>query len=251
MANTPNEKEVIKLLEEAIASSKVKNPADFFLRFYRGLNKIGNWGSPKEREHVFTTVKDAVKKTFRDQGPEGAKLADMLESANSSWMKYLDAEDFTKMMGKATSEEALNLKKLSNLLDNPDNYQVAKQALGPENASHLKLMSNTGKSIEQFEKALKGGLTKQFVNHGHLLGILQGMLTFNFHQAGLLLGTEMARRLGTQILTNPKLQNIQQKMVTAFNENNFKALRIYSEEAEKILNPVRKQDKQKQKQSKR
>jgi len=235
LANTPQEKEVISILESAKQSAIEGRPADVYTRFYRGLNQIGKWGNPKEREHVFTLVKDAIKQTFRDQGPEGQKLASALEDANKSWIKYLNAEDMTEILAKVTTEDGINFSKLSRSLDNPNNYQMVSKALGKESASNMKKIAETASSIKGLEKIMVGGEVKKALGSSKLAALAYSAATGDISPIKAYIGVLAAGRLSTKLLTDPKYQNLRMKMLNAVKDQNWGVIRSITQSLEKEI----------------
>lgn len=228
LANTPQEKQVINLLEEAIQASVEERTADHYINFYQGMNQIGNWSSPKQREYVFKTVKDSIKKTFNDQGPEGKKLADLFEKSNESWKKFRQAEDVTNILEKASTEEGMNFSKLSKLLENPNNFDTISEAIGKESANNMKLISNVSKSIADLEKTMKGGVVKEALGAGKLWTLAKSLVTLDFTGLKGILGAEIGGRLATNLLTKPEYQNIHLKMLNSVKDKKYDKLRILS-----------------------
>ncbi len=246
LAQTPQEKSVISFLKTAIESARPKfkggraaippsksnildefgkplthpgtpsvkakkvAPAtgDYYLKFYKGLNAIGQWDNPKQREFVFSKVKDSVKKALQKQGSDGIKLANQLEEANKSWMKYLKAEEVSNLIKKSSTEEGLNFTKLSKSLENNKNFEVLVNGLGKDKASNLKLISDTGKNIKNLDKKISGDQAKQIFGSMKLWELGKAVGTLNFKSLGLILGSEVAGKFATKLLTDPWYQNI-------------------------------------------
>ena len=235
LANTEKEKEVISLLKKAKKSAVSGKGAEVYTRFYKGLNQIGHWGNAKEREHILTATKDAIKQTFRDQGPQGHKLADALEEANKSWIKYLNAEDVSEIIAKASTEEGINFAKLSKALENPDHYQSMTKALGKESASNIKKIADTSKSIGNFEKKIIGTEAKKVLGGAKLTALAMAAVTGNIVPVQAYLGLEAASRLSTWFLIDPKFQNIKLKMMNAVKDQKWSTLRSLSQHLEKEI----------------
>lgn len=229
LANTPQEKQVIELLEKAIESSKGSPTADSYINFYQGLNQLGNWGSPKQREHVFSTVKDAIKQTFKKQGPEGQKLANTFDEANNSWKRFRLAEDVTNVIEKASTEEGLNFTKLSKSLDNPDTLKTFIDGLGKEQAHNLKLISKTSSQIKDLEKVMKGGLGKEALGIGKAFSLSKALLTGDFAALKGIVGAETAGRISTRLLTDPKYQSMQLKLIDKFKSGHYNQIPLLIE----------------------
>ena len=281
LANTPEEKEVIGILNKAVEASKGKIPAsvqdkvnkakelikdkpekagfekflnkiledsrekptgNFYTAFYRGLNRIGKWGNPRQRERVFTTVKNSVKDTFNDQGPIGQELAKRLDSANDSWIKYLRAEDVSDLMRTVTTEEGVNFGKLAHMLDNPTHYDVLVKGLGKNQASNLRLIAKTAKSIQGLEKKIKGGQVKDALGAGKAFALAKGVFTGDFKSLKAYVGAESLGRIAAKFLTDPKYQNLQLRLLDAIKDKKYDLIRTIAIEMEKDI-PTKDQSK--------
>lgn len=234
LANTPQEKQVIDLLKTSIDKSKSKGgvAADFYTNFYKGLNAIGRWENPKQREHVFGLVKNAIKDTFRKQGPEGAQLANQLEEANKSWMKYLKAEDVSNVINKSMTEDGLNFSKLSKSLETKSNFDTLVEGLGKKQASNLKFIADTGKNIKNLDKAITGDEAKKIFGSIKLWETAKALITLDVPKIGALLGHEIAGNVATKVLTDPKYQNVLIKMTQAAKDSKWNQLAILSRNLE-------------------
>lgn len=216
LANSSAKNEAIKILEEAKNSAlDSAKPGDFYTNFYKELNSVGNWGNPKQREVAFGTVKNAIKQTFKEQGPEGIKLANALENANKSWMKYLNAQEVSDILGKVSSEEGINFKKLSTALQKPDNFESFSKGIGENQAKNLLKISDIASEIGNLEKSMKGGFSKDLLNQGAIYGISKAILTGDLETLKAMVGIQVAGRLATNLLVNPSYQNIWLNMMRA------------------------------------
>lgn len=235
LANTPQEKQVIELLENAMKKAGEFPTADEYINFYQGLNQIGNWSNPRQREHVFKIIQDAIKQTFRDQGPIGQKLASKFEEANQSWKKFRQAEDVSELIGKATSDEGINFSKLSKMMENPSNFETLSDGLGKVQANNIKLIAQTGSEIGNLEKIMKGGLAKEALGAGKLLLVAKAIVTGDLSALKTYVGTEALGRLSTKLLTDPKWQNLQLKALEAVKNGKWDQLRAIATNFERLL----------------
>lgn len=226
LANSPQKQEAIDILRKAATRSKARVPGDFYTNFYKEMNAIGNWGNPKQREAAFGAVKNAIKDTFRKQGPEGIRLADNLEEANKAWMKYLEAEDVSNLIGKVSSEEGINFKKMQNLLQKSDNFEIFKKGLGEKQANNLLKLSEMSSNIVDFEKAIKGGLAKDLLTQGTLYGFAKAVLNGDLNTLKTMAGVQIAGMFATKLLTDPNYQNLAIRMSKAAQDQNWKL--VYS-----------------------
>lgn len=223
LANTPEEKQVIELLNKAMIRAEGGQPGDFFINFYRGLNQIGNWTNPKQRERVFRTVKNAIKDAFRDQGPEGKALATDFEKANEAWMKMISAQDVTDLLKKGMTDNGIDFKKMSSLLENKINYDSLVKNLGKEQTNNLKKIAEAGKDIGDLEKKIQGGKWKELFNSHKKLELLTALATVNpLAIKGViakLAGHEALGRLANRFLTDPKFQSLSLKSIESIKNN--------------------------------
>lgn len=231
LANTPQEKQVISLLEDAFFKAEKGASGEHFVNFYQGLNQIGNWVSPSQREHVFTEIKNALKQTFKEQGPEGQKLANMLEEANKSYIKVKRAEDALDLMAKSTTEEGINFKKLAKELENPDKFKTISNAIGKEQAGKVKFISKMTEDVNSLKKRLDGGLAKKAFGTVKAWEFAKSLATLNFKELGILVGTEIGGRIANKLLTDSKYQNLYLKFIDKIKSSRF-------DEAASILNSL-------------
>jgi uncharacterized coiled-coil DUF342 family protein len=196
-------------------------PADFYTNFYQGLNEIGDWKSPRQREFVFSKVKDALKNTFRSQGKEGEKLANLFEGANESWKKYRSAEEVLTKIQKATTEDGINFNKLAKAYENPDNYKELVDGLGKERASNLKKIVDAGREVSDLRKRIEGNQAKKVLGTGKLLALAHSLVTLNVTELKTVLGAEIGGRIATKILTEPAYQNLYLDYLKAVKQSNF------------------------------
>lgn len=208
LANTPDEKTFVNFLKEATDKLKNNSSADTFINFYQRLNKMGRWIDPSKKEILLTKVKDSLKETFRRQGPQGEKLASEFETANKAWQRLSQAEEVSSMLASSFTEEGANFQKLYNTVQKPKNYKQLEKSVGKESASKLKQIAKTGKDISNFQKKF-GSLSKS----GWLAGakasqLIGALVTQNWGLVASTLGTEVASRLATRMLTDPKFQDL-------------------------------------------
>ena len=271
LAVTPQQSQVISLLEEAIGTAKPKPipgkpeqiietglldqfgkpitkttpaipetprpfpTANYYTNFYKGLNSIGQWGNPKQREHVFSIVKDAIKNTFKEQGPEGKKLAIALEEANKSWMKYLQAEDIVNLTQKAITDEGINFAKMNKLIENANNFETFAKGLGKEQANNLKQIAKTGNDIKDLQKVIQGGAVKEALGAGKLWAVAHSVVTGDLRSLASYVGAQRIGKLSTKLLTDPSYQKIQLRMLEAIKDQKWNMLRVFSQIMEKKL----------------
>jgi len=122
----------------------------------------------------------------------------------------------------------MNFKKLSSILDKPENHDLAKKVLGPEQLENIKTINKGAEAI--------ASLLKQFPSHQKvILGIeaasaLYYVITGDYKKAGAIIGIEAARRLGTRMLIDPKTQNTVKKVITAAKNNSPQHAAVLAQE---------------------
>lgn len=235
LAKVPQKKQVVELLEEANKNAYQGLTADYYTNFYKDLNSVGQWGNPKQREHVFSLVKDAIKNTFKAQGPEGKKLASSLEDANKSWMKYLQAEDISNLTQKAMTDEGMNFSKMYKMLQNPENFQTFSKGIGKEQTQNLKQIVKTGQDIKDLKQVMKGGLVKEALGAGKLYAIGKAVVTLDWKSLAGYVGAQVAGKTATKFLIDPKYQNLQLKLLNAVKEEKWNSVRVITKAIEKRI----------------
>lgn len=235
LANTPEEKNIIDFLDKAVVSAQGPVPADFYTRFYRGLNSIGRWTNPSEREKIFGEIKNSIKQTFRESSDAGRILANQFERANQGWMKLRQAEDLSKLFGKAISEEGVDYKKLSTIFDNPKNYQEIAEGVGKTQAKNLRLIAKTGENISNLQKRMEGGAVKKIFGIGKPILLAKSIITLDFPLLSELLMVGGAGKLATKILTDPNYQRLHLRLLQKANANKWGAVKSIVNQIEKDL----------------
>lgn len=210
-------------------------PGDFYTNFYKELNAVGNWGNPKQKEAAFGIVKDAIKKTLRAQGPKGVAAANALEEANKSWIKYLNAEDVSDVIKRATTADGLDLKRLNSLLKTPSNREAFIKGVGEKQLHNIERLGELSVSIADFEKKMRGGLSKELVESGKLFGLAKSIITGDWKTVKAIGASEFGSRLATKMLIDPKYQNIGLKMIDAAKHERWTVVKSLTTALEKQL----------------
>lgn len=220
LANTPDEKAFIEMLKTAQEEALNGKYADSYINFYQTLNRIGRWLDPSRKENLMRMAKESVKDTFRVNGAEGKRLANIFEKANNGWVKYNDAEAFSKVFDKALVDEVIDFNKLNRIFSSNKNINIGKKALGEKAFNSFKEISEIGKQVERFNKSLDPGFFSKGLMASEAFGAVQALLSLDPKQiasSGLLLGTiEGGKYLATQLLTNPKYQNLYKKLANNY-----------------------------------
>jgi len=235
LANTPEEKQIMEFLDTAAEAARKPTPADFYTRFYRGLNGIGRWTNPSEREKIFGEIKNSIKETFREAGTDGKALANEFEKANEGWRQLRQAEDLSKLFGRAITDEGVNYKKLSTIFDNPSNFEDIVKGVGKEQANNLKLIAKTGENLSNLQKSIEGGTVKKVFGAGKLYGLAKGILTFNPSLLKDVIGVELAGRFATKLLTDPNFQRLHIRALKKANANKWGAVKSIVTQMQKEL----------------
>lgn len=211
------QKKFIEFMKDGLAKLDTADTAEFFTGFYRNLGRAGNWGDPKQKERLLGMVRQGIKDTFAESGKEGAKFGKYFEATNETWKHWLDTKDLMQTIEKAATVEGVNFKKLSSMLTDPETYELAKKVLGPEQLNNIKIISEGAQSIEsllkQIPKADKGATTLK------LLEGIRAIFTGDKKFLATLIGIEAAKRISTQMLIDPKKQNLMKKIIVAAKNN--------------------------------
>lgn len=202
--------------------------AEFLTGFYRNLGKAGNWGDPKQKEHLLGLVKQGIKDTFSQSGPEAAKFGKYFDATNDAWKKWLNARDLMQTIEKTQSVEGMNFKKLASILNDRQNHELANKVLGPQQVENIKSITKGAGAIES--------LLKQIPNHSKdiqslkYLESIRSVLTGDFKPLAALIGMQAARRWSTSLLIDPKKQNRMKKLIIAAKNNSPQQAAILAQE---------------------
>lgn len=207
------QKEFIEFMKEGLSKSGNANTAEFYTGFYRNLNRAGNWGNPTQKEHILGIVKKGIKETFDQSGPEAKKFGEYFEKTNEAWKKWLDAKDVMSMFEKAITNEGINFKKVSSILNDPETYKQANKVLGPQQIKNIEYISKGAQHIESLLKQIPSA--DKSSQTFKMLESLRGIISGDFRPLAVLIGMEGAKRLATDVLINPKKQNIMLKIIDA------------------------------------
>jgi hypothetical protein len=227
------QKKFIEFMKDGLGKLDKADTAEFFTGFYRNLGKAGNWGNPSQKEHLLGMVKEGIKKTFAESGPEAAKFGKYFDATNEAWKKWLGARDLMQTIEKAQNVEGTNFKKLTSILNDPANHELAKKVLGQEQVQNIKAISEGAQAIEsllkQIPKVDKGTQEMKF------LGSL-GALLIHGNKAPLiaLVGLGLAKKLSTALLIDPNKQNTMKKLIVAAKNKSIDKAAILAQELLKI-----------------
>ncbi len=222
----------IKRIEDAATAAHGNPTADTFINFYQELNEMGKWVDPKNRERLITHVKDGIKSTFRNAGPEGKQLANQFEEVNRGVQRAYQAEAVTDLLGQAFTVEGIDWNKTLKLFDKQKNWDVLEKGLGHTQTQNLRQIAKVGKDVGDFRKSLgtlqKGGKLSGWINTAKGAGFVYALANGHYKSAALLAGGHLSKeaysRLQTRLLTDPKFQNVFLRTLNAIKTSSPQAL---------------------------
>lgn len=222
------QKEFIEFLKDGLNKSSNANTAEFFTGFYRNLGRAGNWGNPKQKEHLLGIVKKGIKETFDQSGPEAAKFGKYFEKTNEAWKKWLNAKDLMETFEKSQTVNGVDFKKLASSLNDPDTYNLAKKVLGPEQVKNIDSINKGAQAIENLMKQIPK--TDKGIQSLKLIGAIGSLFSGNKAPLATIISMEGVKRLSTQLLINPEKQNIMKKLIIAARNNSPQQAAILAQE---------------------
>ncbi len=222
------QKEFIEFLKDGLNKSSNANTAEFFTGFYRNLGRAGNWGNPKQKEHLLGIVKKGIKETFDQSGPEAAKFGKYFEKTNEAWKKWLNAKDLMQTFEKSQTVNGVDFKKLASSLNDPDTYNLAKKVLGPEQVKNIDSINKGAQAIENLMKQIPK--TDKGIQSLKLIGAIGSLFSGNKAPLATIISMEGVKRLSTQLLINPEKQNIMKKLIIAARNNSPQQAAILAQE---------------------
>ncbi len=222
------QKEFIDFLKDGLNKIDGGNTAEFFTGFYRNLGKAGNWGNPKQKEHLLGMVQKGIKETFKESGPEAAKFGKYFDKTNESWKQWLNTRDLMQTLEKAQTTEGTNFKKLASILNDPENIDLAKKVLGPQQVENIKIITKGADAIESLLKQIpKDNKTIQTIK---ILEAVRSIVTGDYKTLGGIITLDAAKKLSTSMLIDPEKQNIMKKLIVAAKNNSPQQAMILAQE---------------------
>lgn len=222
------QKKFVEFMKDGLTKLDKADTAEFFTGFYRNLGKAGNWGDPKQKEHLLGLVRQGIKDTFAASGPEGAKFGKYFDATNKTWKHWLNTRDLMETIEKAQSVNGMNFKKLESILNKPENHELAKKVLGPEQLQNIKSITKGADAIESLLKQIpRNDKTIQSLK---LLEGVRSLITGDFKTLGAIITMDAAKRLSTKLLTDPDAQNIMKKIITSARNNSPQQAMILAQE---------------------
>ena len=231
------QKKFSEFMKDGLGKLENADTAEFFTGFYRNLGKAGNWGDPKQKEHLLGLVKQGIKDTFSQSGPEAAKFGKVFDVTNEAWKKWLNARDLMQTIEKAQSVEGMNFKKITSILNDPQNHELAKKVLGPEQVQNIKSISEGAQAIESLLKQIPKN-NKDIKSLKYLEGI-RSVLTGDYRPLAAIIGMEAAKRWATTLLVNPEKQNRMKRLIVAAKNNSPQQAAILAQELVKDFAPTK------------
>lgn len=215
LGKNPEAQAFIKRISEAAMDATQFPSADKMMNFYKELNSMGNWLGRSQKDRLITQLKEGIKDTFRSEGKKGKELADKFEKANQGVRKAYQAQEVHDLMQKVTSQDGIDFKRFRKLFDKEDNIKLMTEVLGPEQTKNMKLISNIGSEIKDFDKAWKGANAFKLGSVGDIARgtaatyyIYQGDWEGLAKVAATKLGTSAIKKIAEKSLTDPKFQNL-------------------------------------------
>lgn len=236
LGKNPNSETFITRIEDAASAAHSRPSAETFINFYKELNSMGKWVDPKNRERLISHVKNGIKSTFRNSGPEGKRLAEQFEEVNRGIQRAYQAEPVSDLIAKSSTAEGIDWKKMLKSFDKPKTWDILEEGLGKQQAKNLHQISKVAKDVGDFQKALGSRASKKLFENGSttvsLMGLAWSLWSHNPKYATLAIGGKVAssaaktayKRLQTRLLTDPKFQNISLKMMKAVKNDHPRAL---------------------------
>jgi len=210
---TDEQKRLVKFLEEGLNKIDNVQSADFLTEYYRTLNREGKWLNPKQKEHVFRETKDAIKQTFKDQGPEGKKFAEYFEKTNESWKKWLNTKDALELLQKGEKLTGLDSKYILKTLDNPKNYAKISEAIGKKQADNLKTIAKSIESFKGLEKKLSKSKDQSILQGIKIIEGVKALFKGDTTKLASIATYDIAQNMATKLMTDEKYQNLMKKIL--------------------------------------
>ncbi len=231
------QKDFIEFMKEGLTKSSNANSADFYTGFYRNLNRAGNWGNPKQKEHILRTVKEGIKETFEKSGKESKKFGEYFEKTNDAWKKWIDAKDLMETFEKAQKIDGIDFKKLTKIMNDPETHNLANKVLGPQQVKNIDTITKGASAIDSLLKQIPK--TDRGLQSIKLLSVMQSLFSGNYKPLGALMTMEGAKRIATDMLINPEKQNLAIKMINAAKNNSPQEAAILAQELMKDEKPTK------------
>lgn len=223
------QKKFIEFMKDGLGKLDKADTAEFFTGFYRNLGKAGNWGNPKQKEHLLGLVKEGIKQTFAESGKEGAHFGKVFENTNEVWKKWLNSRELMQTLEKAQSVDGTSFKKLASILNDPKNHELSKQILTPEVTKNIKSISEGAQAIESLIKQIPK--SDRSIEQIKFLSSIYALLVHG-NKAPILsfVGVEAAKRYSTSLLFDVNKQNRVKKLINSAKNNSPQQAAIIAQE---------------------
>jgi hypothetical protein len=215
LGKNPEAQSFIKRISEAAMEATQYPTAEKMMNFYKELNSMGHWMGRSHRDKLISQLKEGIKDTFRSEGKNGRDLASKFEEANLGIQKAYKAEDLHDLIQRVSTQDGIDYKRFRKLFDKEDNINLFKEVLGPEQAKNMRLISNVGAEVKDFDKSWKaakafgvgsaadfarGAAASYYIYQGDWEGLAK--------VAATKLGTTAIKKIAEKSLTDPKFQNL-------------------------------------------
>lgn len=237
--------------KRGMTQSKLKDTKSKLDEVYGNLHKSESAGLEISEKANGELINDLFKKTneipFKVRKEIEKDLSDLLENK-------ITGSSIINFWSDINHNLASNTKQLS-LLKEP--LKKALNSISPELAKEFEMTNQLYTKYYPIASKLKPNLTSDIISAGEALGLgfgLVGAVTMG-HTSTLygLLGEKAGKELARQLLLNPRLQQLSEKMVKALNENKYgvakklteafsNTLRAFSPEVSEELDKVSEED---------
>lgn len=153
------------------------------------------------------------------------KIQGEVDDLFNSPMKFSDFVDFNQAVNAEIGAEEGGRAVLGRL---KEATQDAQRMISPELSEELALTNELYSRRANFAKHMKPKQIDDLAEAGKIYGLAAGIADGNFGIIKGVIGLTGARKLAREILINPRLQNISDKMLKAFQENKIPtAMKLY------------------------
>ncbi len=242
LGNNPEAAPFIRRISEAAMDATQYPSAEKMMNFYKELNSMGNWLGRSQKDKLITELKEGIKDTFRSEGKAGKKLADDFENVNAGIRKAYQAEEAMDLIQKVSTQDGIDYKRFRKLFDKQDNVKVLDEVLGKSQTNNLKMISNVGAQVKDFDKSwkaanafrigplsdtIRGAAASYYIYKGDWEGLAK--------VAATKLGTVAMKKLAEHSLRDPKFQNLVIKGLHAIKVESPRLMKSADEALKKYL----------------
>lgn len=163
------------------------------------------------------------------------KLKDEVNDLLNGEMKFSDFLDFNQAVNAEIKGEKGGKAVLGKI---KEATQKAQKEISPELADELSLTNELYGKRANFADHMRPNQLTDLIDAGKIYGTAAAIADMNFSLLKKMIGITGARKLSREILINPRLQNISNRMLIAFKENKIpqamKLYEIFKKESESI-----------------